>query len=93
MKIYKVAIETLLQEGFVELWINDEPSQQSDYVGAVIYDLALTNTVQGYALDNLVDKDILLYEYFENPLEPTDTELSLFELEFGFGLEFIKEPS
>ena len=87
-KIYKVAIETLLQEGFVELW-DSVSIRESDYVGAVIYDLALANHVQGYASDYVVDKDILLDEYFENPLEPNETEMSLFQLEFGFGLEFV----
>lgn len=86
MKIYKVAIETLLQDGFVVLWTCDYRT-----VNYIIYDLALANERFGYSPDHVDDTDILLYDYFEDPLEPTETEMSLFQLEFGFGLEFWSE--
>lgn len=79
-KIVEVSIKELKAKGWQQI---GDKGLEEDVIVVYNLDRTLTQTaVYPY-------HDIILSDWFSNPLEPTETELALFELHFGYRLKFI----
>lgn len=77
--IRKISKSELIKDGYVVV----EPDWH------IILDLDMTNEDTGYHEGYISENDILISDWFDDWENPTETELSLFELEFGFKLNLV----
>lgn len=83
---HKVSKQRLETYGYYSL----DVSNRHGYAVNIILDLARANEDTCDDKDYLYPGDILILDWFEKPLEPTETEMLLFQLEYGFSLEFVE---